>query len=144
MKVSELLADLTNRPQNAQIHLIEKDFEVGPGNLFVIESAVKEDCDGVVILMCKSVTRKPIDMAFSRMLEDLERGKPTRVFKTTISESVLNPGKYEACIDGRSLGLFNTMEETKLFLRGFVLGSEMGTSGKGLATKYNLSPIEPL
>ena len=132
MKVSELLTDLINRSQLAQVLMVEKDVVVNPGNVFMIDSVVKERDDKVVILMGKRITPTPLEEFFSGLVEDRERGKPTKVFKTAIHKSEKSDG-YQVSIDGRILQTgFGAVEEAKLFVRGFVLGFEMGKSEKGL------------
>ena len=132
MKLSELLADLNNRPQTAQVLVVEPDLLQSAGPIMV-ESVAKEGNGKVVMLMGKSAMRRPVDEFFSRMVEDLERGKPTRVFKATVHESDKKDGEYSVSIDGKTMqDGFETIHEAKLFARGFVLGFEMGASGKGL------------
>jgi hypothetical protein len=131
MKLSELLADLNNRPQTAQVLVLEPDLLQSVG-LIMIESVAREGNGKVVMLMGKSAMRRPVDEFFSRMVEDVERGKPTRVFKATVHESDKNDGEYSVSIDGQTMqDGFETIHEATLFARGFVLGFEMGASGKG-------------
>jgi hypothetical protein len=131
MKVSELLADLNNRPQTGQVLMVETDVTVGPGNIFTIESIAGGN-EKSVILMGKSVTRKPLDEMFSNLIKDREQGRWTRIFKAEIHKSEKD-GKYEVSINGRIMQSgFETVEEAKLFARGFAFGFELGSAGKGL------------
>ena len=134
MKVSELLADLTTCPQGAQLVLLETDVIVGPGSIFTIDSILGGN-ENSVTLMGKSLTRKPVDVFFSSLVADLERGKPTKTYKAAICESSVLPGKYEVTFQGSHLqGNFDTEEEAKLFMRGVVLGFEMGSTKRSGAS----------
>jgi hypothetical protein len=126
MKVSELLADLTSRPQsqNALVVLVETD---SAGNTFTVESSVRESNEKVVILQIKSM-RGPLE----RFPDILLQSRPHRRYRASICESVVPSGKFQVNIDGRLLGLFDTQAEAKLFLQGFVLGAETGAAEKGL------------
>jgi hypothetical protein len=81
--------------------------------------------------MCKRMTPTPLEEFFSGMVEDREEGKPTRVFKTTIGRSEKGDGKYQVTIDGVVVqSNFESEHEATLFVRGFVLGFEMGSAKK--------------
>jgi hypothetical protein len=132
MNLSELLIDLNNRPGTAQVLVVEPDLLQGSGPL-TIESVAKESNESVVMLTAKAAMRRPLDVVFSRMVEDMERGKPTRVFKASVQKSDEKDGKYQVAIDGRIMQSgIETENEAKLFVCGFALGFEMGASGKGL------------
>jgi hypothetical protein len=130
MKLSELLTDLNTRPESAQVLVVELDLvnDVGP---ILIESIAGGN-EKSVILMGKAVKKNPVHEFLSRMVEDTERGKPTKVFNTSIRKSERD-GKYEVTIDGKTIqSAIDTAQEAKQFARGFVLGFEMGSSGNGL------------
>jgi hypothetical protein len=132
MVLSELLADLTNRQKTAQVLVVEPDLlqRVGP---IMIESVAKEGNEKAVVLMGKAAMKSPVDEIFSQIVEDLERGKHTsRVFSAGVHKSEKD-GKYEVSIDGSILQSgIETEQEGRLFVRGYVVGFEMGASGKGL------------
>ena len=129
LSVSDFLTDFTNRPKTAQVFAVEKDATFGQGQVFMVESIEKSN-ENVVMLMCKSTIRRPIDEIFSHMVENLERGKPTKTFKATIHKSEKD-GKYFFNVDGVTMQSdFETEHEAKLFVRGYVLGFEMGSAGK--------------
>ena len=112
---------------------VEKGPTVGQGEFFRIESIEENNENNpVVFLMCNPTVRRPVDEIFSRMVEAVERGRPTKVFKAEIQKSKKDD-KYQVSIDGVVVQSdFETEHEAQLFLRGFVLGFEMGSAGKGL------------
>jgi hypothetical protein len=130
MSVSDFLADFTKRPKTAQVFAVEKDATFGQGQVFLIES-VEQSQEDAVTLMCKSMVRRPIDEAFGNIVEALESGKPTKVFKTIVHKA--DDGKYQVSVDGRVVQALDTEAEAKLFAHGFVFGLEMGTAGKTAA-----------
>jgi hypothetical protein len=131
MNLGELLSGLSNRPPTAQVLVIETDFTVGPGEVFTIESVMKEGSENVVMPTGKSVTRWPLDEAMGRMIEKLERGEPTRVFKASIQKSGTNDGKYQVAVDGRVLQSdFETEHEARIFVNGFVMGPNWDRAGR--------------
>jgi hypothetical protein len=114
MNVAELAADLRNRPQDAELIIV--DPETAPGHVLMIDSVVKEDKKTTVVLIARSTrpTSFPGEMPPS--------SKPHRV---VISKS--NDGKYQATVDGRPLmSNCETENDAKIFVRGYVLGCETG------------------
>jgi hypothetical protein len=129
MNVPELLARLSDRSPTARVLVVEKDVAVGPSNVFAIDSVVEESNEGAVLLMGKRITPTPLESFFTGLVEKREQGTPTKPFKTTIHTS--DDGKYGVSVDGAVVQAGLEIEhEAKLFVRGFVLGFEMGSAGK--------------
>src|SRR4029077_11132907 len=132
MRVSELLADLTTRSQDAQVVMVETDVDVGPGNVFIIESIAGGN-EKSVLLMGKSGARKPVAVLFGSLVEDREQGKWASILRASIQESDQNDGKYRVSIDGTTIqDGFETIHDAQLFTRGFALGSQLGSAAKRL------------
>lgn len=135
MKVHELLADLTNRHQDAQLLVIESN---AADHILTIESIVREGNEKAVVLMGKSV-RSPFEGFSGGILaEALAQGKSNRVFKIQVYES--EPGKYQASVDGVTLKQpFDSEHEARMYLRGFVFGFTTG-SGSAEANAITREP----
>jgi hypothetical protein len=122
MKVSDLVADLNNRSQNAQVMIVEP--YACPDNILTIESVIKEDNEKIVMLIGKSALRKPMETFPGILL----RGRSDRVFKASICKSDEKDGKFQVSVDGVILQSdFETEHEAKICVRGFVLGFNAGS-----------------
>jgi hypothetical protein len=124
MKVSELLADLKNRADQAQIIVVESD---APDNPLTIESVVGGN-EKSVILMGKS-TR----VGFRPLVEASMQGGG-QIHNTKIFKSAMQPGKFQVSIDGLTLMQhFETQADAHLFLMGFSFGFATGSGSKSPA-----------
>jgi hypothetical protein len=114
MKVSELLADLKNRADQAQVIVIESD---AVDKILTIESVVKESNEKAVVLMGKSGKNRTFD-------EALVRGSNERH-----SIKILESGdQFQVSIDGSTLlPRFETPKDAKLFVQGYTVGFSVGS-----------------
>ena len=125
MKVYELLADLKNRADQAQVIVVESD---AADNVFTIESVVGGN-EKSVILMGKSsrVGLHPLIEASMREAGQIHTQK--------IYESVERPGKFQVSIDGlKLLPHFDTQADAQLFIQGFAFGFSAGSGSTPAAT----------
>ena len=126
MTVSELVEELKNSPSNAQLLVVEG------GNLTAITSVVKEKSEKAVVLMGEAFDVTGRDTACRLLKEAMAHG---RIFNTQISDSPEHPGKFIVGIDGK-IGIggeFDTQQEAKACVRGFVMGFNLGGGIKNVS-----------
>lgn len=117
MKVSELLADLKNRADQAQIIMVESD---APDNPLTIESVVGGN-EKSVILMGKS-TRAGLHPLIEASMREAGQIHTHKIFK-----SAMQPGKFQVSIDGLTLmSHFDTETNARDFIMGFRFGFAAG------------------
>ena len=121
MRVHELLAALTNRPnQNAEVLVVESG---AADTILTIESVMKEGNEKSLILMGKSL--KP-----GTLIEASQRGAG-QIHNTKIYKSAEQPGKFQVSIDGLTLlKHFETQTDAHTFIQGFVFGFSAGSGSK--------------
>jgi hypothetical protein len=124
MKLSELLTDLNNRPQNAHVLVMENDF--GQESTFMIESVLMGNEQ---VMLLHATTMRPFERFPCILFET--KSNTIKAHKILIYESVENGGKYQISVDGARLPhAFETEHEAKLFARGCVLGAETGVADR--------------
>jgi len=129
MTVSELLEKLTKCPPNAKLLVVEGN------NVTTIASVGEEKSETTVLLIGEAVDIPGRGRASRLLAEAMMHGEFGKIFNTQVSNSPNNPGKFMVSIDGDKAlgGEFNTQEEAKAFVRGFVTGSTLGGGLKNMA-----------
>jgi hypothetical protein len=132
MTASELLEELKTRLPNAAILLVDG------GNVTRITSIAKPKSDtaaldSAVVLMGEPV-QTPMPRASALLSEALAQGVSKR-FNAKVTESVLNPGKFQVSIDGypAPAAEFGTQAEAKAYMHGFTIGFSVGGGIKNIA-----------
>lgn len=121
MIVSELLEELTKSPPNAKLLVVEGN------NVTTIASVNEEKSETTVLLIGEAVDIPDRGRASRLLSEAMMHGEVGKIFNTQVSESP-NPGKFMVSIDGdkRMGGEFDTQQEARAFVRGFVTGFTVG------------------
>jgi hypothetical protein len=127
MKVSEVVAELTDHQPDGQV--VVSEIDAVPDRVLVIESVVKE-VGMLPLLMGRRLQSKAAqnsifsESLFQKAFAAHLRGE-RRQHKTTIEKSV--DGRYRVNVDGKMVPAdFETESEAMLFLRGFAMGFESG------------------
>jgi hypothetical protein len=124
MNVSELVAGLGGHSQNAQVIVVETN---SPSDNVLSLESVGEGNEKSVLLHGQSLIRKPLETLPAILLQ----GRSDRVFKVAITKPDEKGGKYQVAIDGTVLQFdFETEQEAKMFVKGYVLGFETGSGDK--------------
>lgn len=129
MIVSELLEELTKCPPNAKLLVVEGN------NVTTIASVNEEKSETTVLLIGEAVDIPGRGRTSQSLIQAMMHGDVGKIFNTQVSESPNNPGKFTVSIDGDKAmgGEFNTQQEARAFVRGFVTGSTIGSGLKNMA-----------
>jgi hypothetical protein len=127
MIVSELLEELTKCPPNAKLLVVEGN------NMTTIASVNEGKSETTVLLIGEAIDIPGRGRASQLLAEAMMHGEFGKIFNSQICDSP-NPGKFMVSIDGDKMmgGEFDTQQEARAFVRGFVTGSTVGGGLKNM------------